>query len=122
MCQYGVTPRRLVRRNSGPLTRPAVPLVAVRPDEYPDRAERHANREFFLWLQQLGRELTTEDEAAIRSVITRLIDFWNRHDMHSFAALFSEDADMHPHRLEAIDESAFLLTIGGVTAHTDAAS
>ena len=26
------------------------------------------------------------------------------------------------HRLEAIDESAFLLTIGGVTAHTDAAS
>jgi hypothetical protein len=32
------------------------------------------------------------------------------------------ERDMHPHRLEAIDESAFLLTIGGVTAHTDAAS
>lgn len=27
-----------------------------------------------------------------------------------------------PHRLEAIDESAFLLTIGGGTASTDAAS
>lgn len=42
---------------------------------------------------KLGRELTTEDEAAVRSVITRLIAYWNRHDMHSFAALFSEDAD-----------------------------
>jgi uncharacterized protein (TIGR02246 family) len=37
--------------------------------------------------------MTTEDEQAIRSVITRFIDSWNRHDMPSFAALFSEDAD-----------------------------
>jgi uncharacterized protein (TIGR02246 family) len=37
--------------------------------------------------------MTTEDEEAIRSVITRLVDSWNRHDMHSFAALFTEDAD-----------------------------
>jgi len=38
--------------------------------------------------------LTTEnDDANIRSVIGRVVDSWNRHDMHSFAALFAQDAD-----------------------------
>src|SRR5712691_6644580 len=37
--------------------------------------------------------MTTEDEEAIRSVIERVVDSWNRHDMHSFAALVAHDAD-----------------------------
>lgn len=41
----------------------------------------------------MDREMTTEDEPAVLAVITRLIDSWNRHDTHSLAALFAEDAD-----------------------------
>jgi uncharacterized protein (TIGR02246 family) len=34
----------------------------------------------------------TEDEA-IRSVMDRFMEAWNRHDVHAFAAVFAEDAD-----------------------------
>jgi len=37
--------------------------------------------------------MTTEDEPAVLAVITRLIESWNRHDMHSLGALFAEDAE-----------------------------
>ena len=37
--------------------------------------------------------MTTQDEEAIRSVITEFIDCWNRHDMSALAALFADDAD-----------------------------
>lgn len=33
------------------------------------------------------------DEKAIRGVTDRFMDAWNRHDAHSFAATFAEDAD-----------------------------
>jgi uncharacterized protein (TIGR02246 family) len=33
------------------------------------------------------------DEAAIRAVIDRFMDAWNRHDAKAFAAVFSDDAD-----------------------------
>jgi len=33
------------------------------------------------------------DQSAIESVIAQFGDAWNRHDAHSFAALFAEDAD-----------------------------
>ena len=34
----------------------------------------------------------TEDDA-IRAVMDRFMDAWNRHDVHAFAAVFAEDAD-----------------------------
>ena len=37
--------------------------------------------------------MTSADEEAIGSVIGRVVDLWNRHDMHAFAALFAQDAD-----------------------------
>src|SRR3989475_7344459 len=39
------------------------------------------------------REMTTQDKAAVRAVIERFIDSWNRHDMRTLAALFTQDAD-----------------------------
>ncbi|HTA49767.1 MAG TPA: SgcJ/EcaC family oxidoreductase [Verrucomicrobiae bacterium] len=39
---------------------------------------------------QTGEEA---DEHAIRAVIDRFMDAWNRHDAKSFAAVFAEDAD-----------------------------
>ncbi len=37
--------------------------------------------------------MTTQNDTAVRAVITGFIDSWNRHDMRSLAALFAEDAD-----------------------------
>ena len=37
--------------------------------------------------------MTTQDENAIRMVISRFIECWNRHDMGALAALFADDAD-----------------------------
>src|SRR5439155_20502669 len=37
--------------------------------------------------------MTTQDKAAVRAVIERFIDSWNRHDMRTLAALFTQDAD-----------------------------
>ncbi len=37
--------------------------------------------------------MTTQDEQAIRSLVSAFIDSWNRHDMATLAALFTEDAD-----------------------------
>ena len=34
-----------------------------------------------------------DTEEAIRSVVNRFIDSWNRHDMHALADLFANDAD-----------------------------
>jgi uncharacterized protein (TIGR02246 family) len=39
---------------------------------------------------QAGEET---DEHAIRTVMDRFVDAWNRHDAKSFAAVFAEDAD-----------------------------
>jgi uncharacterized protein (TIGR02246 family) len=33
------------------------------------------------------------EEDAIRGVVDRFMDAWNRHDAHAFAVLFAEDAD-----------------------------
>jgi uncharacterized protein (TIGR02246 family) len=33
------------------------------------------------------------EEDAIRGVVDRFMEAWNRHDAHAFAALFAEDAD-----------------------------
>jgi uncharacterized protein (TIGR02246 family) len=41
---------------------------------------------------RLGIVTTEHEEADIRSVMGRVVDSWNRHDMHSFAALFAHDA------------------------------
>ena len=43
-----------------------------------------------LLMAQSGAET---DEHAIRSVMDRFMDAWNRHDAKAFAAVFSEDAD-----------------------------
>jgi len=40
-----------------------------------------------------GTTNTETDEHAIREVMDRFMDAWNRHDAKSFAAVFSEDAD-----------------------------
>ena len=37
--------------------------------------------------------MTTQDKAAVRAVIEMFIDSWNRHDMRTLAALFTQDAD-----------------------------
>jgi uncharacterized protein (TIGR02246 family) len=34
-----------------------------------------------------------DDQKAIRAVMDRFMDAWNKHDAHAFAALFAEDAD-----------------------------
>ena len=34
-----------------------------------------------------------EDEKAIRGLMDRFMDSWNRHDAHAFAMVFAEDAD-----------------------------
>jgi uncharacterized protein (TIGR02246 family) len=34
-----------------------------------------------------------EDEKAIRAVLDRFVDAWNKHDAKAFAAVFAEDAD-----------------------------
>jgi uncharacterized protein (TIGR02246 family) len=39
---------------------------------------------------QVGTEL---DRKAIRGLMDRFMDAWNRHDAHAFAAVFAEDAD-----------------------------
>ena len=39
---------------------------------------------------QSGREA---DQKAIRELMDRFMDAWNRHDAHAFAAVFAEDAD-----------------------------
>lgn len=40
-----------------------------------------------------GQTGTETDEHAIRRVMDRFVDAWNRHDAKAFAAVFSEDAD-----------------------------
>jgi uncharacterized protein (TIGR02246 family) len=40
-----------------------------------------------------GQSANDSDEKAIRDVLDRFKDAWNRHDVHAFAALFAEDAD-----------------------------
>ena len=41
----------------------------------------------------LGQSGKEADEKAIRDVMDRFMDAWNRHDAHAFAAVFAEDAD-----------------------------
>jgi uncharacterized protein (TIGR02246 family) len=36
----------------------------------------------------------SQDETAIRNVAMRQADTWNRHDAHSYAALFTDDCDV----------------------------
>jgi uncharacterized protein (TIGR02246 family) len=36
---------------------------------------------------------TKSDDAAIRAVMDRFMDAWNRHDAHAFASVFTADAD-----------------------------
>jgi len=36
---------------------------------------------------------TEDDEKPIGELIERFMDAWNRHDVHAFATVFSEDAD-----------------------------
>ena len=43
-----------------------------------------------LLMAQTGTET---DEHAIRTVMDRFVDAWNRHDAKAFAAVFAEDAD-----------------------------
>ena len=43
-----------------------------------------------LLMSQTGAET---DENAIRTVLDRFVDAWNRHDARAFAAVFAEDAD-----------------------------
>jgi uncharacterized protein (TIGR02246 family) len=38
-------------------------------------------------------EANGNEEQAVRSVVARFADAWNRHDMDAFAQLFAEDAD-----------------------------
>ena len=37
--------------------------------------------------------MTSRDEAAIDSVVERIVQAWNAHDTRAFAALFAEDAE-----------------------------
>jgi uncharacterized protein (TIGR02246 family) len=46
-----------------------------------------------LSLAAYGQSGRGEDQRAIRAVLDRFIEAWNRHDAHAFAAVFSEDAD-----------------------------
>ena len=41
----------------------------------------------------LGQSGKEADEKALRDVMDRFMDAWNRHDAHAFAAVFAEDAD-----------------------------
>ncbi len=41
----------------------------------------------------VGQAGPETDEHAIREVMDRFMDAWNRHDAKAFAAVFSEDAD-----------------------------
>jgi len=41
----------------------------------------------------LGQSGKEADEKAIRDVMDRFMDAWNRHDAHAFAAVFAEDAN-----------------------------
>jgi uncharacterized protein (TIGR02246 family) len=44
-------------------------------------------------LLALGAAPRNTDEDAIRAVVDRLMEAWNRHDAHAFAAVFAQDAD-----------------------------
>lgn len=44
-------------------------------------------------LLALGGASSNGDDDAIRAVVDRLTEAWNRHDAHAFAAVFAEDAD-----------------------------
>lgn len=41
----------------------------------------------------LGQSGKDADQKAIRDVMDKFMDAWNRHDPHAFAAVFAEDAD-----------------------------
>jgi len=41
----------------------------------------------------MAQSNTKNDDEAIRSVMSRFLDAWNRHDAHAFAAVFADDAD-----------------------------
>jgi uncharacterized protein (TIGR02246 family) len=44
-------------------------------------------------LAAIGQGAHEADEKAIRSVMDRFVDAWNKHDAKAFAAVFAEDAD-----------------------------
>ena len=46
-----------------------------------------------LSLTAFGQSARGADEKAIRELMDRFMDAWNRHDAHAFAAVFAEDAD-----------------------------
>jgi uncharacterized protein (TIGR02246 family) len=44
-------------------------------------------------LTAFGQSRTEADQKAIRELMDRFMDSWNRHDAQAFAAVFAEDAD-----------------------------
>jgi uncharacterized protein (TIGR02246 family) len=44
-------------------------------------------------LAAMARTGTKADDEAIRAVLDRFAEAWNKHDAHAFAAVFAEDAD-----------------------------
>jgi uncharacterized protein (TIGR02246 family) len=46
-----------------------------------------------LLLSALAHTETKAEDEAIRAVMDRFMEAWNRHDVHAFAAVFAEDAD-----------------------------
>ena len=46
-----------------------------------------------LSLAAYGQSGRGEEQKAVREVLDRFMEAWNRHDAHAFAAVFSEDAD-----------------------------
>jgi len=44
-------------------------------------------------MMAVGARSKEIDEDAIRGVVDRFMEAWNRHDAHAFAELFAEDAD-----------------------------
>ena len=46
-----------------------------------------------LSLTAIGQSGREADQKAIRELMDRFVDAWNRHDAHAFAAVFAEDAD-----------------------------
>jgi uncharacterized protein (TIGR02246 family) len=44
-------------------------------------------------LSAMAQTGTKAEDDAIRAVMDRFMDAWNRHDVHAFAAVFAEDAD-----------------------------
>ena len=46
-----------------------------------------------LSLTAIGQSGREADQKAIRELMDRFVDAWNRHDAHAFAAGFAEDAD-----------------------------